>query len=145
MARPSPGPARRYPGGEHSPAPTPSRAVYGFVLYLMSYSAMGLYLTWAVLPDHILAQMGLLEFLPQKYWAVALPIYLSVVFLCFVVVIYPSLGMMHTLPETDIRNVTDGAAIYFPNKTLPGAVPPVQDIHPIDLARAIRNKDRLYF
>lgn len=131
----------RYPAGEHSPAPTPERAVYGFVLYLLSYSALGLYLSWAILPDQILAQMGL-EFLPQKYWAVALPIYLSVVFLCFVLVIYPSLGMIHTLSPSDIRNVTDGSAVYHPTKSSPGAIPPVQDIHPIDLAQALKNKDR---
>jgi len=131
----------RYTAGEHSPAPTPERAVYGFVLFLLSYSAMGLYLAWAILPDQILAQMGL-EFLPQKYWAVALPIYLSVVFLCFVLVIYPSLGMLQTLAPSDIRNVTDGSAIYNPIKSSFGAVPPVQDIHPIDLAAAFKNKDR---
>lgn len=129
----------RYPVGEHSPAPTPERAVYGFVLYLLSYSALGLYLAWAILPDHILAQMGL-EFLPQKYWAVALPIYLSVVFVCFILVIYPSLGLLQTLAPSDVRNVQDGTSIYNPIKCSPGAVPQVMDIHPIDLAKALKNK-----
>ena len=46
------------PPPEHSPAPTPDRAVYGFVLYLASYSFLALYLAWALLPDNLLTQLG---------------------------------------------------------------------------------------
>jgi hypothetical protein len=40
--------------------------------------------------------IGIGEFLPQKYWAVALPIYFSVAFFLFVFIVYPSLGLLVT-------------------------------------------------
>jgi len=64
---------------QHSPAPTPSRAVYGFLLYLISNFMLISYFVWALVPDPLLAALGL-DFLPQKYWAVALPLFLSLVF-----------------------------------------------------------------
>ena len=88
--------------GQHSPAPTPSRAVYGFVLWLLSHAALLLYLVWALLPDQYLHWAGL-DFLPQKYWAIAVPVYISVLFFTFVFVIYPCLGMLSTPPLGDIR------------------------------------------
>lgn len=109
---------------EHSPAPTPSRAVYGFALYLLCYAALLLYLTWALLPESYLQAWGL-DFLPQKYWAVAGPTYLAVVFVTFVCLIYPSLGLV-AAPTTCQEKVMD-----YTNRSrevLPGAVPPIYDI-----------------
>ena len=42
----------------------------------------------------IFVQAWGLDFLPQKYWAVAGPTYLSVVFVTFVFLVYPSLGLV---------------------------------------------------
>lgn len=55
-----------------------------------------------------------LEFLPQKYWAVAVPIYVTVVFLVSVFIIYPSLGMWMTpsLADRDMRYVVDRHTVY---------------------------------
>jgi hypothetical protein len=39
---------------EHSPSPTPERAVYGFVLYLLSTVFFFVYVLWLVVPDYIL-------------------------------------------------------------------------------------------
>ena len=63
---------------EHSPAPTPIRSVYGFVSYLLSSAALATYLVWLLLPQEYLEATGLSEVFPQKYWAVAIPIYLGV-------------------------------------------------------------------
>ena len=94
----------RRDGPQHSPAPTPSRAVYGFVLWLLSHAALSLYLVWALVPDHYLQLAGL-DFLPQKYWAIAVPTFLSVLFFTFVFVIYPCMGMLATPPLNDIRYI----------------------------------------
>ena len=58
---------------EHSPSPMPERAVYGFVLYLLSTAAFLIYLLWLIVPDDILRATLGLTFMPDKYWAVAVP------------------------------------------------------------------------
>ena len=57
---------------------------------------------WALVPDTYLTWAGL-DFLPQKYWAVAVPVYLSVLFFTFVFVLYPCMGMLRTPNYDDIR------------------------------------------
>ncbi|CAB3369069.1 Hypothetical predicted protein [Cloeon dipterum] len=57
----------------HTPAPTPSRAIQGLVLYL-----------------------GCLDFLPHKYWAVALPVLVCVMLAFTAFLIYPALGLVLT-------------------------------------------------
>jgi len=99
-----------------NPSPTPERAVYGFILYILATSSFGLYLMWLFLPEDILNFIGIGEFLPQKYWAVALPIYFSVAFFLFVFIVYPSLGLLVTPKLKDVRNVTDEFVIYNPEK-----------------------------
>lgn len=39
---------------EHSPSPTPERAVYGFVLYLLSTVIFFVYCLWLAVPDSVL-------------------------------------------------------------------------------------------
>lgn len=125
---------------QHNPSPTPERAVYGFVLYLIATAGFGLYLMWLILPEEMLHSLGVGAFLPQKYWAVAIPIYLSVTFCLFVFVIYPSLGMLQTPRIQDIRNVTDEFVLYnknrhFNHKIDDDKIPRVYDIHPCDLIK----------
>lgn len=123
------------PAEQHSPAPTPSRAVYGFVLYLAAGSGLAAYLAWAVVPDALLHQAGI-DFLPQKYWAVALPLYAAVVFTIFVFVVYPSLGLLHCPADSDsdltrLQWPPDRHAISPDSlacSRLEGEVPPVYDI-----------------
>lgn len=99
---------------DYSPSPTPERAVYGFVVYLLTTTAFLSYILWLVIPDDVLESLGI-TFLPQKYWAVAVPIYLSVAFFLFVIVIYPSLGMFMYTPsliEGDLRHAVDEYTVY---------------------------------
>ena len=115
---------------KHSPAPTPSRAVYGFAFHLLSLGLLLTYFAWALVPDAVFEALGV-DFLPQKYWAVAVPIYLSVAFLLFVFVVYPSLGLIQTFPWDDVRNVTDEFARYDGNKGVKeGGIPLISDVHP---------------
>ena len=125
---------------EHSPAPTPSRAVYGFVMCLLSYSSLLLYLIWALVPDSALEWAGL-DFLPQKYWAVAIPVYLSVLFFSFVFVIYPCLGMISTPSTTDIRNVTDSHSVYSSGAHIMGSVPSLYDEHPTKILEYLKKQN----
>lgn len=120
----------------HSPAPTPSRAVYGFLLFLLSNSCLVVYLVWALVPDSILYSLGL-HFFPQKYWAVAVPLVLSSLFFVFLFVLYPGLGLLNTPHVHDLRNITD-KHLFSPDKHVitaesrgtvkEGGIPPVYDI-----------------
>jgi len=121
---------------QHNPSPTPERAVYGFILYILATAGFVLYLTWLFLPENILHSIGIGEFLPQKYWAVALPIYFSVAFFLFVFIVYPSLGLLVTPKIKDLRNITDEFAIYNSEKFQDKEkIPRVYDLHPCDLIR----------
>ncbi len=126
---------------QHSPSPTPERAVYGFALYLLATAGFSLYLIWLVLPAPTLEWIGVGSFLPQKYWAVALPIYFSVAFFLFVFVVYPSLGMLMTPSSKDVRNVTDEFVLYdhsySKNKD---KIPRVYDVHPSELKEYLASK-----
>ena len=124
---------------QHNPSPTPERAVYGFVLYLLATAGFGLYLIWLILPEDMLHAIGVGTFLPQKYWAVAIPIYLSVAFFLFVFIVYPALGMIQTPTLNDLRNITDETVLYdkkrLHEKVEKDKIPRVFDIHPCDLVK----------
>lgn len=121
---------------QHNPSPTPERAVYGFILYILATAGFILYLMWLFLPENILHSIGFGEFLPQKYWAVALPIYFSVAFFLFVFIVYPSLGLLVTPKIKDVRNITDEFVIYNTEKFQDKEkIPRVYDLHPCDLIK----------
>jgi len=132
------------PGGvgpAHSPSPTPSRAVYGFLLFLMSNFFLVMYFVWALVPDDMLHSAGL-DFFPQKYWAVAMPIYLSIAFLAFVFLVYPMMGRLQCDEAWDIyQPAVDTHTMY--RDQLPdqpeGAVPPVYDMTPEEVQQYLAN------
>lgn len=111
---------------EHTPSPSSSRAVYGFVLYLGSCSALGLYLVWAVMPDSILHSLGL-TYWPQKSWAVTLPIYGCVILALFAFLFYPGLNLMIVPPVHDMRTIVDSYSVPL-NAELVAEIPPASDL-----------------
>eukprot|EP01135_Chromosphaera_perkinsii_P006064 Nk52_evm5s388 gene=Nk52_evmTU5s388 len=94
----------------------PDREMQGFVLYLVSLVATGVYVLWCFLGVDPLQEEGEEEkeplallvalYLPQRYWAVALPQLFFVVWFgiyCF----YLAVAMMGTPRRDDRRCVTD--------------------------------------
>ncbi|XP_075211810.1 phosphatidylinositol N-acetylglucosaminyltransferase subunit P-like isoform X1 [Lycorma delicatula] len=127
---------------ENTPAPTPSRANYGFALYLGSYTAFGIFLIWAFVPDSVLHAMGL-TYWPQKYWAIAIPIHLLVTFSLFIFCFYPALNLTLVPPMDDIRILTDKYAIhphphnFRMNQNRDCGIPPVSDLPMSEVCRQL--------
>ncbi|XP_069120623.1 phosphatidylinositol N-acetylglucosaminyltransferase subunit P-like isoform X2 [Argopecten irradians] len=112
---------------EHSPSPTPERAIYGFVLYLLSFVMFFLYLVWAWVPDAWLHQLGL-DYWPQKQWAVAIPTFLCVCFLMSYPV-YFGMTFLNSSPLTSREIIKDSHAIPQTDKTYPPeSIPPLCDL-----------------
>ncbi|XP_067633704.1 phosphatidylinositol N-acetylglucosaminyltransferase subunit P [Eurosta solidaginis] len=92
---------------EHTPAPTPHRAVYGFAFYLLSYTLFILYIMWALLPTD---SWGL-NYLPHKYFAAYLPILVLIAMFFFEFFIYPGIGLAMTPNVDEVESVMDTALL----------------------------------
>ncbi|XP_053967263.1 phosphatidylinositol N-acetylglucosaminyltransferase subunit P [Anastrepha ludens] len=92
---------------EHTPAPTPHRAVYGFGFYLLFFTLFILYLMWALLPTE---SWGL-NYLPDKYFAAYLPILVLMGMFVFEFFIYPAIGLAMTPNVDEVESVMDTALL----------------------------------
>ncbi|XP_075144876.1 phosphatidylinositol glycan anchor biosynthesis class P [Haematobia irritans] len=88
---------------EHSPAPTPHRAVYGYSFYLLVITLFIFYVLWALLPTK---ELGL-SYLPDKYFAVLLPMLVLVGLAFFAFFIYPAINMSLTPDIDEISSIVD--------------------------------------
>ncbi|CAN7997418.1 unnamed protein product [Ixodes hexagonus] len=112
-----------------TPAPLPSRAIYGYVLFVSCYLGLALYIFWAYVPSVWLRAMGITYF-PDKTWALALPTAFIVAVILFGTCLYPSVILLATPRLDDITTVTDSHAVYVYHKPVPeGAIPPIRDLH----------------
>lgn len=91
---------------EHTPAPTPSRAVYGFVMYLSFKTFFTAYLIWAVIPEQWFVALGI-TYLPSHYWALVVPMFLLTFLAVFAFIIYPCMGLIMTPNINDSRTIKD--------------------------------------
>lgn len=98
-------------GNEFNPAPTPSRSIYGFVIFLLFSTLFILYVLWAFIPlDVYENHLGITE-LPNKYFALFLPILVLTATTLFAFFIYPSFSFIMTSDINSINTVTDSSAI----------------------------------
>ncbi|KAK4517799.1 uncharacterized protein ATC70_001144 [Mucor velutinosus] len=84
---------------------TPAYEYYGFVMYLASFVAFGIYLIWAYVPDEILHSLGI-TYYPSRYWALAIPIWLMT-FVWFIFISFMTINLMNTAPFNCLDCITD--------------------------------------
>lgn len=65
-----------------------------------------MYILWAVIPEDYFRSVGI-TFLPQRYWAIAVPIYFLTVLTIFAFFIYPGFGMCMTPHLDDLKTLRD--------------------------------------
>lgn len=95
---------------EQSPAPTASRSIYGFVVFLLFTTLFILYVFWSFIPMELYERIGITE-LPNKYFALFLPILILTATTIFAFFIYPSFSFIMTSNIDSINTVTDLSAI----------------------------------
>lgn len=98
---------------EHTPAPTPHRAVYGYAFYLLVITLFVFYVLWALLPTK---EWGL-TYLPDKYFAVLLPMLVLVGLSFFAFFIYPAINMSLTPNIDEMSSVID-VSLMLRGKTM---------------------------
>lgn len=96
---------------EHTPAPTPHRAVYGFAFYVLCTGLCVAYFGWALVPQHILGDRLGLTYMPDKYFVLIISPLVSFALTLFGFVVYPAMNYAITMEPTDARTVRDAASI----------------------------------
>lgn len=96
---------------EHTPAPTPSRSLYGFFMFMFSKIILVIYCIWAITPDHYLQYLNIYYY-PQKYWSTAVPIQCLVALTIFAFLVYPSSNLMLTTSIDSIETIQDSFSQY---------------------------------
>lgn len=92
---------------EPTPSPTPNRAVYGFAWFLFFKTLFVLYVCWALLPEYILHDVLGLTYLPDKYFALFLPILVLCALTVFAFLVYPPWNMSMQDDINDLHTLRD--------------------------------------
>jgi len=124
---------------EHSPSPTPKRAIYGFVLYLLSYVGFGFFLFWALLPDEWLHSIGI-TYLPLRIWIFLGP-FLFVVSIAVVLLLYMLYNYLKTPDLDSLDYLTDCHQKIGP-PVLEG-LSPLADMSISDVNRLLYHKKKI--
>lgn len=95
---------------EHSPAPNSARGIYGFVVYLLFTTLFVFYVLWAFIPMSQFNSIGITE-LPNKYFALFVPILVLTATTLFAFCIYPSISYCMTPNINSIYTITDSHAV----------------------------------
>lgn len=83
----------------------------GFFMYVGSTTLLVIFSAWILLPDLVLAAIGI-SYYPDKYWAQAIPAYFLIVMLFLYILLALYNTEIQTKPLNDIRLFTDEHTVY---------------------------------
>lgn len=92
---------------EHTPGPQFHRAIYGFSFYLIFHTLFLIYVVWAFVPDTILADVFHLNYLPDKYFALYIPVLILNGTALFAFLVYPTVNMRLTPKMDSLSTIRD--------------------------------------
>jgi len=96
---------------EKSPAPTTSRSIYGFVIFLLFSTLFILYVLWAFISLEFYEDCLGINEMPNKYFALFIPILILTATTLFAFFIYPSFSFIMTPSIDSVNTITDSHAI----------------------------------
>jgi len=111
----------------NTPAPTLSRSIYGFVVYITSMLLLVIYLLWAFIPTSTLNSFGI-DYVPDKYWALAIPSFLIVAILVFGTCLYPGYILMMSDSQPSISHLGRDSFTNFEQPPKRGSIDPLIDV-----------------
>eukprot|EP00388_Colpodella_angusta_P008085 GDKJ01022353.1.p1 GENE.GDKJ01022353.1~~GDKJ01022353.1.p1 ORF type:complete len:128 (-),score=4.39 GDKJ01022353.1:27-410(-) len=104
-----------------------STETYGFISWLVSFVAYGLYMIWVFVPDDVLESFGV-HYHPSKFWALSLTMYfpISVLFVPFISIA----GNWIQTPHFDSPNnlCLESTVLEYNDETLDSSVPAVGEM-----------------
>lgn len=116
------------------PSLVPERATYGFVSCLLCYVSFSIYLMWAYIPKSYQEWMGL-TYWPNKFFAVAIPPFLCVLFLGSYV-IYEGLIFINTAP-VDSPDIISNSQKEQYDCLSPETITPIEELSIIDVNKSL--------
>lgn len=99
------------PGATAAPArlrAKPKRSfkdIYGFVGWISSFVAYGLFVVWAFVPEEALHSVGI-TYYPHKYWSLAVPSWLGVT-VVFCSLSYTAVNLIISEPLDSLNTIRD--------------------------------------
>ncbi len=131
---------------EHSPAPQPERAVYGFFLLISSLMFFLIYVLISYLPDWIFVDLIGWDYLPDKYWSIVLPAYI-IIFTLMILPFYYTINMTKVNDFDSIDSIKDEYSLtkesqirLNKNMDQSNAIDPVYDIPITDICEYLYKK-----
>ena len=121
---------------EHSPAPQPERAIYGFFLLIAGVFLTFLYTFVAFLPDSTLDSIGLGYLTGIKYWLVSLPAFFTVL-IALLFPIWLSIMMMNTKSYEAIDNLVDDKSLKKKVKFSEDSIDPIYDLDKLKICELL--------
>ena len=119
-------------------------AVYAFACWIATIISYFAFLAWAFVPENVLQCYGI-TYYPSKYYALALPAYLMVLY-WFINTAYVAVNMLFTADGTSINTVCDSHSkpvrndIHNNSNVIARGVPEVGDLSPAVISKLLLEK-----